>query len=110
MTEAVARVSKITAASTKSFQDAVEVGLGRAADHHVELGGERVVIGEPPRDQPVGAAKQCAGRVAGECAPLGLESAKRSQIAHHADFDRHPSFERITACKSLRVAVGNVGC
>ena len=31
MTEAVARVTKITAASTKSFQDAVESGLKRAA-------------------------------------------------------------------------------
>jgi dodecin len=31
MTEAVARVTKITAASSKSFQDAVEAGLKRAA-------------------------------------------------------------------------------
>jgi dodecin len=31
MTEAVARVTKITAASTKSFQDAVDAGLKRAA-------------------------------------------------------------------------------
>lgn len=31
MTEAVARVTKITAASSKSFQDAVESGLKRAA-------------------------------------------------------------------------------
>jgi dodecin len=31
MTEAVARVTKITAASSKSFQDAVEIGLKRAA-------------------------------------------------------------------------------
>lgn len=30
MTEAVARVTKITAASTKSFQDAVDAGLKRA--------------------------------------------------------------------------------
>jgi flavin-binding protein dodecin len=31
MTQAVARVTKITAASNKSFQDAVESGLKRAA-------------------------------------------------------------------------------
>ena len=31
MTEAVARVTKITAASTRSFQEAVESGLKRAA-------------------------------------------------------------------------------
>jgi dodecin len=31
MTEAVARVTNITAASTKSFQDAVDAGLKRAA-------------------------------------------------------------------------------
>jgi dodecin len=31
MTETVARVTKITAASTKSFQDAVDAGLKRAA-------------------------------------------------------------------------------
>jgi dodecin len=31
MTEAVARVTKITAASTTSFQDAVDAGLERAA-------------------------------------------------------------------------------
>jgi dodecin len=31
MTEAVARVTKITAASSKSFQDAVDAGLKRAA-------------------------------------------------------------------------------
>lgn len=29
--EAVARVTKISAASTKSFQDAVDIGLARAA-------------------------------------------------------------------------------
>ena len=74
-------------------------GLGafvRAADEDVELGAERVVIGVPPRDQPVGPAKQRARARAGERPPFSFEGSKRGEVADYRDIDRQAPFERIT--------------
>ena len=83
----------------------VAVGLGGAADEHVELGVERVVIGEPPRHQPVGPAEQGAGAGPRERTPLSLERTEGREIAHYGDIDRHALVEVSMA----RVAIGNAG-
>jgi len=89
------------------------VPFDRAPDEHVELRSERVVIGVPPRQQPVRAAEQRAGARARERAPLPLDRAERRQLAHHGDIDRHALRDVITPnerapCCARVVAIGNV--
>jgi N-methylhydantoinase A/oxoprolinase/acetone carboxylase beta subunit len=78
-----------------------------AADQDMKLGVQRVVVREPPRDQPVRPAKQHGRACARECAPLRFESAQCAELADYRDFDRHPALERITPCERLPVAVLN---
>ena len=80
--------------------------FGRAADQHVELGAERVVVGEPPRDQPVGAAKQRARADARERPPFRLR-AREARPGRGRRRHRSPFASRTYHGASVRVAVGN---
>ena len=86
--------------------DAGRVGLGGAADEHVELGGERGVIRAATTGcSQSGPRNSAAGSTdAGERTPLRLDRAKRGQVAHHGDIDRHSRRDVITP-PSARVAI-----
>ena len=89
---------------------AVRIGLGRAADQHVKLAVQRVVIREPPRQQPIGTAEQDAGSAAGECSPLALHCPECGELPHHRLLQSPFASRRYHGpCRALVVAVGNVG-